>query len=51
MGRLRFRGRDKVSITFLDRDVVPGSIKYVQNQDVHSYSQHMCKTMTTTRPK
>jgi len=42
MDRVRFRCRDMVRITFSDRNVVPGSTKYVdigtsltqQNQDV-----------------
>jgi len=42
MGRLRFMGRDMVMIKFSDRNVVPGSTKYVdpgtslplQNQDL-----------------
>lgn len=43
MGGVKFRGRDMVRVKFSDRNVVPGSTKYVdprmsltqQNQDVH----------------
>ncbi len=45
MGKVKFRCREMVQITFLDKNVVPGSTIYVdpgthltqQNQDVHSY--------------
>jgi len=31
MGRVRFIGRDRVSTTLSDRNVVPGSTKYVDS--------------------
>jgi len=45
VGRVRFQGRDKVMITLLDWNVVPGSTKYVdpgthltrQKQDMHKH--------------
>jgi len=44
VGRVRFRGRDVVRITFSDRNVVPGSTKYVDpGTHLTLQNQDMCK--------
>jgi len=40
MGRIRFRGRNRVKTKFSDRNVVPGSIKYVDPGTCLTWKNH-----------
>jgi len=40
MGRVRFRGRDRVSSKFSDRNVVPGLTKYVDPGTCLTWQNH-----------
>ena len=40
MGRVRFRGRDRVRTKFWDRNVIPGSTKYVDPGTCLTWQNH-----------